>query len=833
MTSKDALLNEIRDAAHGKALSAGGNDTDFNAAWQLSLPGLSVRYDNEIAQPAPEPSAAPPAPVLLDVREVFAAPRTLYLFASVNGFAACFMGQNDAFYNNLKRIGEATFGSSGFNPDSPTAWRWTKYGMPGGRGGFLVIDRRASRGLDIVAAPLETLTPDLEVFRKALADALPQYGVELLGSKAQPLRQIPYLASESQKPAVETVPGAVVPDEDTAAPILVSNGTRTAPISREEADSRIAALEAKHRAKLPSGLSDYQRGVMLALLCGSGNLFVEAVAGSGKSTTLLYAAELMADYAGPKAMVQFNKSIATINKNKLQEAGIAMDAVTLAVLGMSTLPDGYRKRIDADRKLLSILETQARLYLAKDYGFTEKEVYDRSAYDARLATNRGRKTNIHAFNSASYELRGVLKKALSIATSTCTPLDDPGALDKTFDYYDVELAVPSIGKNLSPAVVSGMFVRSMQEAKEQMLRRGVAGFSDFDYWASIGAPFCTYTKYELLFVDEAQDLSAANMELIMQSLSPTGRVVFVGDRAQAIYAWRGADTNSVSNIVARFGIGAGGLLPLSTCYRCDNAIIAAAQQYVPAIRATSWAGPGTVEEITTEAFDRLTDAKNGPQTGDLVICRLNAPLGKFAMKIMRQPGLRVLVMGREDFYNEIEKLYRPLDLAMEREGVPLSRLGSLIEQKLQERRDEYADLYDDDTEKVDKAMEKVQDGYDFLRNVWEGVIENRLPVTTPEAFKQYLFGADGLIYKQEGEAQTLEDLRKTRVVLSSIHRAKGDESSTVWWIGPDLEGGKKKKPRPGQVEKPPKAWRVQEERNLKYVAITRAKHRLVKIAYEP
>lgn len=819
--SKESVLSEIREAAHGKALAAGGNDTDFDAAWEKSEPGLSLRYD-QIAVGPPPPLAAPPAPVYLDIPVVYGQENTIYLFAAQDGFAAAFLGRSDAAYNALRSIGEATFGKSS-DYAAPTKWRWTKDGLPGNRSGFVVINGRASRGLNIVHQPISEITADLEVFRGALASALSQFGVELLGSKAQPLLRLPTLRPASERPE----DGAVVPDEDTAAPIV---GTRTAPLSREDADARIAALERKYAAKLPSGLSEYQRGVMLALLCGSGNLFVEAVAGSGKSTTLQYAAELMADFAGPKAMVQFNKSIATINQNKLRAAGVAMDAVTLSSLGKSTLPPDYTKKVEGDKKMQSFFETEARLYLAKHFGFSENEVYNRASYDARLAVNRARKSSILSFNSAAYEMRNVLRKAFGIASSTCTPLDDEGALERTFDYYEVELALPSLGRPIPIGVVSSAFVRATQESKQEMIQRGVSGFSDFDYWPSIGAPFCTFTAHELLFVDEAQDLSASNIELIRQSLSPTGRVVFVGDRAQAIYAWRGADTNSVSNIIAKFGIPSEGLLPLSTCYRCDRAIIRAAQEYVPAIEATPWAGEGVVESQAKWQFDRLIEQRKGPQIGDMVVCRLNKPLGEFAMKIMRQPGLRVLVMGREDFYDDIEKMFKPLASKMERDGIDFSRFGVVVDQQIEKVRKNYEELYDDDTAKVDKAMEKVEDGYGFLRSVWEGLSETTINARTMPEFAEYLFGNGGLL--QADSTLTLEELRKTRVVLSSIHRAKGDEADTVWWIGPDLEGGKKKKPRPGESPQPEKAWKVQEEKNLKYVATTRAKHRLVKIAYE-
>ena len=826
MISKDALLAEIRDAAQGKALAAGGNDTDFDKAWQLSLPGLSVRYDNEIEQPAPAPLAAPAAPTTINVSTVYATPETIYLFAAVEGFACCWTGRNDAIYSATQKIGEATFGKSQ-DYAAPTGWRWTKDGLPGGRGGFVVIDRRASRGLNIALMPLASLSPDLEVFRKALADALPQQGVELIGSSATPLRKFPRLRPGSEKPAGLT--GAyAVEDEDTAEPIATTAG-RTAPISREEADARIASLEVKYGAKLPAGLSEYQKAVMYALLCGSGNLFVEAVAGSGKSTTLQYAAELMADFAGPKAMVQFNKSIATINRAKLEEAGVEMDAVTLSALGMNTLPYNYRRKVEGDSKVDGSLEEESRKHLARTFGFTLEEIQNRESFDARLARNTARKDKIAEYNEATYEMRGVLRKALSIAISTCTPLDDAGALAHTLDYYDVETDLPTAMQVLRADTISGMLVRTMQKSRESMVKHSEAGFIDFDYWSSIGAPFCTYLKYELLFVDEAQDLSASNMELIRQSLSPTGRVVFVGDRAQAIYAWRGADTNSVSNIVARFGIGSEGLLPLSTCYRCDLAIIAEAQGIVPAIQATPWAGKGTVEDLDTQGFDRLVESRSGPQTGDLVLCRLNAPLGKFAMKIMRQPGQRVLVLGREDFYSDLEKLYRPIEKAMVKQSLPLSNFPELVARRITERRADYAEMLKNDTEKVDKAMQKIEDGYGFLSSVLEGIRENDTPVENIKQFTDYLFGPEGLIYKEKaGAPKTLEELRKTRVVLSSIHKAKGDEAHTVWWIVVVT----KKKQRAGDEGKPEKKWRVQEDLNLKYVAITRAKRRLVRVQYE-
>ncbi|UJH92084.1 UvrD-helicase domain-containing protein [Antarcticibacterium sp. 1MA-6-2] len=53
-------------------------------------------------------------------------------------------------------------------------------------------------------------------------------------------------------------------------------------------------------------------------------------------------------------------------------------------------------------------------------------------------------------------------------------------------------------------------------------------------------------KYDLLFVDECQDLSKAQLAVALKYVKKSGRVIAVGDPCQSIYGFTGADIESFS-----------------------------------------------------------------------------------------------------------------------------------------------------------------------------------------------------------------------------------------------------------------------------------------------
>jgi superfamily I DNA/RNA helicase len=85
-----------------------------------------------------------------------------------------------------------------------------------------------------------------------------------------------------------------------------------------------------------------------------------------------------------------------------------------------------------------------------------------------------------------------------------------------------------------------------------------------------------FSTLDWLFVDEAQDTNDIQIEILERSLGHSSRFVAVGDPHQAIYGFRGANSDALDKIVARFACRT---LPLSVSYRCSKAVVAEAQKF--------------------------------------------------------------------------------------------------------------------------------------------------------------------------------------------------------------------------------------------------------------
>ena len=78
-------------------------------------------------------------------------------------------------------------------------------------------------------------------------------------------------------------------------------------------------------------------------------------------------------------------------------------------------------------------------------------------------------------------------------------------------------------------------------------------------------------KYHYALVDEMQDVSQCQFDLIHILYNKTGRVTVVGDDDQTIYTWRGADASLLLKFQDQFTNAE--ILTLSTCFRCQPLII--------------------------------------------------------------------------------------------------------------------------------------------------------------------------------------------------------------------------------------------------------------------
>jgi DNA helicase-2/ATP-dependent DNA helicase PcrA len=147
----------------------------------------------------------------------------------------------------------------------------------------------------------------------------------------------------------------------------------------------------------------------------------------------------------------------------------------------------------------------------------------------------------------------------------------------------------------------------------------------------------TTGRYARVFVDETQDLNRGQLMLAENAVSARGKIIFVGDDRQAIYGFRGADSNSIPNIRKRFSPKE---LFLTTTYRCPKKVVALVQKYVPDFQAAPSAPEGIVEYLSEEKM------KDRWRVGDFVIARVNAVLVSLCMEALAS-GIPAYMAGRD------------------------------------------------------------------------------------------------------------------------------------------------------------------------------------------
>ncbi len=292
-------------------------------------------------------------------------------------------------------------------------------------------------------------------------------------------------------------------------------------------------------------------------------------------------------------------------------------------------------------------------------------------------------------------------------------------------------------------------------------------------------------KFDVVMIDEVQDVNDVDIALIKMILKPNGIVVGVGDNRQSIYGFRGADTQATAKFKDAFGAEE---LPLSISYRCAVNIVNEARTIYPELESAPGAIDGVVETLGSyESVDF--------NAGDMVICRNNAPTIQLAYRLIAN-RIPVFVKGRDigrNLISVIEKL-KAVDVA------DLAReLGDWVRQQTEIIRNENPD--------DENAIQRITDRYDsimvFITHNADGL------VSTVVSDIEELFSTRT---KDRDDAM----LMCGKVVLSSIHKSKGLEADCVYILDRFLIG----------MRATAGTWQMEQENNLAYVAITRAKNEL-------
>lgn len=360
--------------------------------------------------------------------------------------------------------------------------------------------------------------------------------------------------------------------------------------------------------------SRFQKEIFAWVQRAEGNLSVNAVAGAGKTSTIVEAAKSI-PVSAKSVFLAFNKSIAEELQRRLPPHVRAMTTHSLCYRALQ----GSVGKMRLDSDLLS------------------KRMQD-------------------LLSMPEKQLRGQIRKMVAMCKASGMVPDvclkyAPGALvHDTPEFWDELLARYSID-----------FENDWQEETAIDRARGLLRMSidnrdktiDFDDMLYLPVVLnLPFPKHDWVVVDEAQDLNAIQHEVISRIVKPTGHVVAVGDPRQSIYLFRGSMSDSMAILRDRMKAKE---LPLSICYRCAKAIIAEAKPIVPQIEAPETAEDGTVSYRLPpqEALAEFT-----PDAA--VLSPFNAPLIKAAYQFIR---LRVAcrILGRdigEGLVKLVEKLER-------------------------------------------------------------------------------------------------------------------------------------------------------------------------------
>ena len=330
---------------------------------------------------------------------------------------------------------------------------------------------------------------------------------------------------------------------------------------------------------------------------GAGSAFIEAVAGAGKTTTLIEALRLM---DGQVAFAAYNKKIADEIKARIEPLGLGnrVRAGTFHSFGNSAWFRAHGK-VKCDDKLKR----------------------DRMILECKLP---------EAWSACTVKLTSLARQA---GAGLYFQLDDESRLFDLVDHHDLtsQLEEPDDIEFVVQATK-----RCLKWSRD--LCRELIDFDDM-----IWLPVITNVKvwqHNWVLVDEAQDTNPIRRALARKMLLPRGRAGFVGDRHQAIYGFTGADSDAVDLIMRDFNCRS---LPLTVTYRCPKSVAAEARRYVAHIEAHESAPRGEVTELGRDEF--LVSVRD-LTARDVILCRNTKPLVSLAFHLIRR-GVGCHVEGKD------------------------------------------------------------------------------------------------------------------------------------------------------------------------------------------
>lgn len=372
-----------------------------------------------------------------------------------------------------------------------------------------------------------------------------------------------------------------------------------------EGENVMAEIETK--VFIPSA---YQQAVFDWATQAGGNAIIRAVAGSGKTTTIVKLLDILPTDIRI-LFVAFNQ---TIVKELRRRVPNHIRVSTINALGYSVI----RKLEDFED-----LDADKVSKIMNDFWpISRDEVEDAAERSANRVKRQG------------------MRRLVSLIKNTLADYNDPDVLIDLITKYHID-----IDELMEQEILER--VPFVMEANDSNL--SVVDFDDQIYLPATSARLENkFDQFDFILGDEVQDWNAANIKMLLKFLAPGGRMLGVGDEYQSLYGFRGADTQAIPHLIDELQAVS---LPLSISYRCPRLHVVQAQKIVPHIEAAENAIDGILGNLRYDQM--LTQV----QEGDMVICRTNAPLVKPAFEVIKR-GMKAVIRGKnigQELVNYIDR----------------------------------------------------------------------------------------------------------------------------------------------------------------------------------
>lgn len=602
-------------------------------------------------------------------------------------------------------------------------------------------------------------------------------------------------------------------------------------------DDDKSSTEASNSKKMNP--SKYQEIIFDKLLNTPKHIFIEALAGCGKTSTLVWLVQELCNRGmlrGQNVLyLAFNKSIQEELTVKLQGTGCP---------AMTTHSFCFNRLLKPQFKGLSNPNNKN----AVDSGKHRKLFHEILAVElygnlSETSLKKAKKADEYKARGAVCGNRGLVGfiKNWAIIPSWDANMEayvfsneQKEKIDTFIDEYEINIPYKDM-PDASNGYNATLFERSeivdwACAVVSASIPRPGEDLSSIHYDDMLYLPLAlgmSFPSYNLVLTDESQDFNEAQEQILLKLVAEKGRAVVVGDENQAIYRFRGADSEAFKRIYEGLSLTERGaekcILPIN--YRSDTAIIEHAQRWVPTLEGRGVA-LGQKEGVVTDDktySEVLLEVNNDGDKEFAFLCRINVPLVVTAYQLMAQ-GKKVCIIGRNAIAAPMISIIEDLCGKKNRNGDPIDpEFGGRYTDRLTDRRNDKNVVVEEglisrlnvfhlsrtarlQEEGHEQEIEALQNNVDCINIMASRVANDSVASVIEEINKLFVEDTDD----------------KGVIKLSTVHRAKGLEFDWVGILRPELM------PHPNAKPNEDGSWSEdqQQEQNIQYVAATRAKHEL-------